>query len=120
MEWSGYDAVVLTAITIGGSRSLGRLVANIDVCNHDVPPAEVVGPALGRLVGAGLIEPKRSGFGLTRAGRKVVRGTRAATIVRVVKVKAHLALVPTGDQPKVLETSDWQQAVDSYLTRHAR
>jgi hypothetical protein len=118
MEWTGDDAVVLTAIAIGGGRSLDRLLANIDVCNHDVPPFEVVGPALGRLSGAGVIEPRGSGFRLTRFGRTVVKGTRAATIARVGKIDARLASVPTGGQEAVLEREEWDDAVERYVHRH--
>lgn len=62
VAWTGDDAVVLTAVVIGGSESLDGLLANIDVCNHDVPPFEVVGPSLSRLVGAGVIEARGTGF----------------------------------------------------------
>ena len=83
MDWTGHDAVALTAIAIGGGPSLDALIASIDVCNHDVPPFEVVGPSLGRLAGAGLIEQNGSGFRLTRLGGEVVKATTAATIERV-------------------------------------
>lgn len=118
MEWPGYDAVVLTAVAIGGGRSLDGLVAAIDVCNHDVPPFEVVGPALGRLAGAGMIEQRRSKFRLTRYGRSIVRGTRAATIARVSEVRLQLASVKLGDQPTVVKREDWDAAVARYLASH--
>ena len=120
MEWTNDDAVVLTAITIGGSGSLDRLLSNIDVCNHDVPPFEVVGPALARLVGAGLIERKRTGFRLTRSGRKVVRWTRAASIARVSKIRAQLATVPVSAEIAVLDRHDWDAALIRYSIRHGR
>lgn len=118
MEWDSYDAVVLTAIAIGGGRSLDSLVASIDVCAHDVPPFEVVAPALGRLAGSGLIEPRKAGFRLTRTGRNVVRGTRAATIARVGRVKEKLSSAVLGEELAVLARPDWDQAVARYLKRH--
>ena len=102
MDWTGHDAVALTAIAIGGGHSLDALIASIDVCNHDVPPFEVVGPSLGRLAGAGLIEQNGSGFRLTRLGGEVVKATTAATIERVGKVETRLASVALGTQEAVL------------------
>jgi hypothetical protein len=120
MGWTADDAVVLTAIALGGSGSLDRLLSNIDACNHDVPPFEVVGPALARLVGAGLIDRKKSGFRLTRGGRKVVRGTRAATIARVSKIREQLATVPVSAEIAVLDRHDWDATLTRYSDRHGR
>ena len=120
MVWSGYDAVALTAVIMGGGRTLDGLLTNIDVCNHDVPPFEVIGPSLGRLAGAGVIKRTEAGFRLTRLGRKVVRGTRAAAVARVAKVKVNLATVPLGVELTVLDHSEWEETIARYLGRHDR
>jgi hypothetical protein len=120
MEWTSYDAVVLTAVALGGGGSLDRLLSTIDVCNHDVPPFEVVGPALARLVGAGLLERRKSGFRLTRSGRKLVRATQAGSIERVSEVRAHLATVPVSAEIAVLDRHDWDATVLRYSDGHRR
>lgn len=114
--WPDQDAVVLAGVA-GGARRLDGLVASIDACDHDVPPYERVGPALGRLVGAGLIEPWEAGFTLTPFGRDLVRRARGRSIERVGEIEQLMQAVPVGPEVAVLTATDWVEAVATYQAR---
>lgn len=118
MEWGSYDPAVLAAIDLGHVTSLDRLVANIDVSNHDVPSHSVLAPAVGRLVGAQLVEAHGHGYRVTPAGRALLKGVRDGTISRVGEVRDRLRQIPPGRQAQVLAEDDWAAAVDRYVARH--
>lgn len=118
MEWGSYDPVVLSAIDLGHVTNLDRLVANIDVTNHDIPAHVVVGPSVGRLVGAQLVEAHGDGYRLAPRGRAVLKGVRGGTISRVGEVRERLLELSPGIQMDALAEKDWDAAVDRYVARH--
>lgn len=114
MGWESYDAVILAAFLPHGGRSLDALVRQIDVTNHDVPAHEVVGPGLGRLVAAGLLQPRTEGFELTGAGRELVEDVSGGLVARIGVVRARLVTVPVAGQADVLTEEDWRASVQRY------
>ena len=96
MQCGSYDPVVLAAIDLGHVTS-----------NHDVPLHSVVAPAVGRLVGAQLVEAHGDGYRVTPVGRSVLEGVGHVLPRREYR-----------RQMDVLGEKDWDAAVDRYVSRH--
>lgn len=119
MDWTSYDAVVLTAIAWGAG-DLDGLVATIDYINHDVPPAEVIADSLSRLAGSQLVRIEAGPrFDLTDRGDAVVHRRPGGPIGQVVDVDSRLRDVPPRGGEWELPDGSWDEAVDAYLRPHS-
>ena len=66
--WLWSDAWILASLPDDSSATLSDLIASADCCNHAIPTRDELAGALGRLVGAGLVDVSDNGFRVTNRG----------------------------------------------------
>ena len=122
-HWAWSDAWVLAAITITGSEgaaSLTDVVAAADAVNHAIVLDTELEQAVGRLLGAGLIEVPKRRFRLTDAGRAMAARCSGGMRQQVDHLLAMLRRLPLTPVPWHLEPDELETAVAGWRRRAAR
>lgn len=121
-SWTTDDAWIFSAIAIAGKEhcSLTELIGAADRINHDVLQEAEFTRAIGRLVGAGLVEadPIADQYRLTEAGRRLKGRWRHGMFGWITTIPPGLRrLGEPPDHPWSLPTHVFETALNDYLSR---
>jgi hypothetical protein len=115
-SWTPTDALVAAAISwsADGAIDLGGLIATVDWLDHAVPLHAELTTAVGRLMGAGLLEIAGPTLRLTPAGRTVTDVPTKIQQRRLDTILVRLHDRPVPDRVWDLSVADYAAAVAEY------
>jgi hypothetical protein len=113
--WERHHAWILQAVVFSGRRgTLRSVISNADAINMAVPTREELKRAVQRLEAAGLVRTYGTTPRATRAGRRIVRASRAGWGESIRSVAARVESLLHEQVPYPVHSSDWTLTHDEW------